>query len=1072
MRGVAALGGDIVAHFDDIGYFRARLPLTQFGKAKSVPGVLMALIDGATNSFGSVQPLVTYPEPRKSKADSLKADSARKDSLAADSIRVAALPLIPDAARGAETPFVSMNDMRAYDLRRMDPRFDGRGATVAVLEGGTFDFLTPALQNAKALDGHTIQKLAGVITSFAFDADISQPELLVGGSGYADFDKERVRRTKTVTATGGTFVVDTTTFHAPDGTYSFGWYKRGKAAHAVIWDEGKKTAWIDANGDKSFTDEKAMADINVAFDVGTMKSLDSTAKDPLRSVRFAISFDSIPGMLRIFEGTAGHQTMVAGVAAGSGILGGPDAGASGARVMIVDAGRHIYSFLEAWIRAAQDPRVDVVTSSASGEAFISAGEGLLALVMNRLIEVYDKPFFASAHNQGPGTTSAGDPSTIPRVMSIGGYASASTYKAHYGWDLPDKDYLVSYASRGPAANGGAKPDVVGTILSVSAAPCLGLKPAHTPIYRFPDCYQLGGGTSSSSPHSAGMATLLISAARQSGLPSDSRHITWAMKMGARFLTNYPAHEQGAGLIDVVHSYELLKLAKEKNIDIPDIETRGPVHTRLSKFLREPGWGDGLYERDGWKVADVRVRTIKLTRRTGPSGPVTYALGWRGNDGTFSATDKSVTLPLDVPTSVNVRIAPKTSGMHSAHLLLIDTKAGVPIHHVLNTVVAADQFTPANGFAVKYAERLPWPRAKSFFIDIPDGTASLRFDLAVKSGRVKLSTSDATLDNMYRVAREQRHPYKYAAKGLNEFVYAGHRGTHVVADPEPGVMGVLIEPLGSPAAWDDSSKYNVTSDYELKVSIQSARGDLAQAAQVGRTVPISFTSIQATLGDARVVAEVGARRILRGVVGGSDGPATFYIIVDSNTATLRVDAVVDDPGSEVMFYLYDCAKPKGEPAGGGRGAGGGGGSTDQCALWDMTHRDGSRQGFLVMKPRPGTWKVVVDATKTGRSPFTYTEIMTHPSFGSAALASPTAERASGGKFAGRATFEAAGTPRIGYSWVGVADLYDEAVERAERDQPIGWFPPHLTPYRPVRLGTVVVPLLGAGPKKVADDDVRR
>src|SRR5205085_1653700 len=155
-------------------------------------------------------------------------------------------------------PYVGMNDMRAYDLRRIDSRFDGRGATVAVLEGGTFDFLNPVLQNAKSLDGRTIPKLAGVITPFSFDPDINQPELLVGGSGYNDFDKQRVRRSKTVTATDGKFVVDTTTFQAPNGTYSFGWYKQGKAAHAVIWDDAKQTAWVDANGDKSFTDEKAM----------------------------------------------------------------------------------------------------------------------------------------------------------------------------------------------------------------------------------------------------------------------------------------------------------------------------------------------------------------------------------------------------------------------------------------------------------------------------------------------------------------------------------------------------------------------------------------------------------------------------------------------------------------------------------------------------------------------------------------------------------------------------------------------------------------------------------------------
>src|SRR6185503_10191145 len=325
-------------------------------------------------------------------------------------------------------------------------------------------------------------------------------------------------------------------------------------------------AWVDTNNDHSFADEKAMLEINDAFNTGTLPPLDSTAKEPRRTTSFAVHFDSVPGMLRIYEGNAAHQTMVASVAAGAGILGVADASASGAQVMIVDAGTQAWSFIEAWIRAARDPRVDVITSSQVGEVFVSAGESLEALILNRLVEIYGKPFFASAHNSGPGTTTSGESSTIPRVMSVGGYASAATYKAQYGWNLPDKDYLVSYASRGPASNGGAKPDFVASILSTAARPCLMLKPETTLIFRYPECWGIGGGTSSSSPHAAGVAALLISAARQSGFPSDARHITWALKMGARYLPNYQAHDQGAGLLDVVRSYELLKIVKETGLD--------------------------------------------------------------------------------------------------------------------------------------------------------------------------------------------------------------------------------------------------------------------------------------------------------------------------------------------------------------------------------------------------------------------------------------------------------------------------------------------------------------------------
>ena len=50
---LTALGGDIMARFDDVGYFRARLPLKQFAKAKAAPGVLMALIAGDAVWTGS-----------------------------------------------------------------------------------------------------------------------------------------------------------------------------------------------------------------------------------------------------------------------------------------------------------------------------------------------------------------------------------------------------------------------------------------------------------------------------------------------------------------------------------------------------------------------------------------------------------------------------------------------------------------------------------------------------------------------------------------------------------------------------------------------------------------------------------------------------------------------------------------------------------------------------------------------------------------------------------------------------------------------------------------------------------
>src|ERR1051325_8434649 len=335
IRDVAASGGELMTRFDDVGYFRARLPLKQFMKAAALPGVLLAIIDGGALEYGRAESVVNYPVPKKSKADSLKADSIAKDSTRKDSVRVAALPLIPDAAR-AGSPYLAMNEMRAYDLRKMDARFDGRGFTVAVLEGGLYDVLHPALQHALSADGQKIQKLRAVISAHGYDPDIVQPDLLVGSGNYTNFDNRRVRRTQSVAVTSGTFVVDDSTFRAPNGTYSFGKYTRGKTCHAVLWDDARRLIWVDANGNKDLTDEEPLKDINSSFSVGVMRALDSTAKDPKRSVRFAVTFDSIPNTVRVYEAIAGHQTMVSTVAVGNGILGVADASAPGAQLVIVD----------------------------------------------------------------------------------------------------------------------------------------------------------------------------------------------------------------------------------------------------------------------------------------------------------------------------------------------------------------------------------------------------------------------------------------------------------------------------------------------------------------------------------------------------------------------------------------------------------------------------------------------------------------------------------------------------------------------------------------------------------------
>ena len=65
------------------------------------------------------------------------------------------------ADRWAYSPF---KDLGAAEWLRKNPTYDGRGVTIAVLDGFV-DFLLPELQEATTLDGKPIRKVMDVLNS-------------------------------------------------------------------------------------------------------------------------------------------------------------------------------------------------------------------------------------------------------------------------------------------------------------------------------------------------------------------------------------------------------------------------------------------------------------------------------------------------------------------------------------------------------------------------------------------------------------------------------------------------------------------------------------------------------------------------------------------------------------------------------------------------------------------------------------------------------------------------------------------------------------------------------------------
>ena len=145
-------------------------------------------------------------------------------------------------------------------------------------------------------------------------------------------------------------------------------------------------------------------------------------------------------------------------------------------------------------------------------------------------------------------------------------------------------HMASFSGSGPTRDDRIKPDVVAPGMDIISTVPAGLKgPKYVDIY-----YARESGTSLSTPIAAGLAALLLQE-RENLTPAG---VKGAMTSGAVKLSNthgvqYEAYYQGAGLLDALHSYELLE---ELNDDISGVI---PDQWNPGRWAYLPS-GEGVY----------------------------------------------------------------------------------------------------------------------------------------------------------------------------------------------------------------------------------------------------------------------------------------------------------------------------------------------------------------------------------------------------------------------------------------------------------------------------------------------
>jgi len=771
----------------------------------------------------------------------------------------------------------------------------------------------------------------------------------------------------------------------------------------VLWDTATNTVWVDTNQNKDFADDKPMTDYKVKQDIGKFGT-DNPATAVSESMPFVLQTNPDTNSVNIGIVSGEHGSHVAGIVAGNKLFGGTMSGAApGAKLVSVRAclfvgGCTSHALDEGMIYAVENAGVDLINMSIGGLDLVNEGNTARELMYNRLIEDNDVQMFISAGNDGAGVNTTSQPSLGSKVMGVGSYISKQSWRRNYGSDAVRTDNMHPFSGRGPREDGGFKPNIIAPGSAISTIPTWQPGGPVPGTYTLPPGYAMLQGTSMASPQAAGAATLLLSAALQKNVSHHAYQLRKVFNTTAFFLPHYQAYEQGNGLIDVQAAWNMLKKEPEDT----NIDSAVAVHTVLSDFLHNPGVGTGIYDREGVHARDKYTREYTFTRTTGPDTPVSYKVNWVGDNTTFQSAGQ-VLLPKNSPVKFNVTVNPRQAGVFSA-ILELDSPTTVGIDfETLNTVIAAEDFTAANGFQVRHGGEVARNDTVSYFVRVPAGVPALKIDLA----------GGGTAPGAGQIRFLRLHPYGVpleTTSSLNCYnppvpgngCDGGSPTSRTVANPLAGVWEIVVEARRTSDV--ASAPFTMTASV-LGASV-SPNPDVIASGTLGTPIARQYTmtnSFGPFTGRAQGTGLGSAKLATPTIADGAQQQT--QIAVPAGSSQLRVKiGNTSDRNADLDLFLFNCTS----------------GSCVQAA----SSADGdSEEAVTVNNPAAGVWIALVDgfAVPSGSTTFDYLDLFTGASFGSIQVTDTDQERAGGSSWtvAGTVTPNAApGAGRVLYGNVRV------------------------------------------------------
>ncbi|WP_151481504.1 S8 family serine peptidase [Streptomyces albicerus] len=984
----AVKGGSVGRTYDKLGYVRATVPTAKADAAIKAASKLSSVhgID--------LRHEIALDDPTPA-AD--RAKGAEKAATAA------AYPA-PGKNTPAENPYNPSFETGAVDFVKENPKADGRGVTIGILDSGV-DLAHPALQ--KTTTGE--RKIVDWVTA---------TDPLV--------DADATWRAMVNPAAGPVFTWDGETWNAPAGDYKVSRFREAAStggdangdlnrdgdttdSWGVLYDATAGTARVDLNDNNDFTDDEPMKPYKDGYQVGYFGT-DNPATDVVERVPFVVEIrkdvpmDPLGGSwvgkkadfvnIGIIESE--HGTHVAGITAANKLFGGRMNGAApGAKLVSSRActwtgGCTNVALTEGMIDLVANRGVDIVNMSIGGLPALNDGNNARAELYTRLIDTYGVQLVISAGNSGPGANTIGDPGLADKVISVGASISKETWAANYGSAVQKKYAMLPFSSRGPREDGGFTPTLTAPGASINTTQTwIPGGPVAEAGYSLPAGYSMLQGTSMASPQAAGASALLLSAAKQKGIDLAPAKLRTALTSTADHISGVQAYEEGVGVINIVDAWDSIRDGATAH----EYAVKAPVDTAIDFALKTPGFGTGIYDREGGlKAGQKKTYDVTITRTSGADRAIRHELHLENNSGgTFRIVGSDeVSLPLNKPVTVKISAKPADAGLKSAILEVDDPKTEGIDKQVMSTVVVSAPLK----YTFSASGSVQRNSSKSYFVTVPEGAKTL--EVAIGGLKDKSQTRFISI-----------HPYGVPVdvtstpNCYNNYLDGNgcRPDLRSYANPQPGVWEIEVESRRTSPVLDNP--------YKLNVEVLGADFDPAVVtvpeAKVGTPTPASWkvTNNLVPVDGSLKGGPLGSSKSTRPTI--AQG-ATDTTTVDVPAGAESLDVTignVSDASADLDLTVYDKD----------------GNEVGQSADGD------SEESVSIPSPAAGTYtiKVVGYAIPAGSTAYDYLDVYFAPSLGQVEVDATPVKLATGGSTSVTAKVVANAAPPEGRTFFGQAQL---------------------------------------------------